>query len=447
MPEHKATCAWEYLQRIEQQTTLSDNVDLDQSKSQPYSSQLNPPSELQGNNLHARHVELPEASDRSHKIRFFFENTSDTRLGPDALAHMLWWSEKNDEVETYKAALVTALRLNINIGALLRPLKHRESFDLLWLLARDIDCLISGVKQINDLGAHLGTTVLHAACFAGFAEVLEPLFWRGACFDVVNDRNETPLDLAIVSGDIDTIRFALALGADPNQTLPLFTTGSAGIHNIMTLLLEYGADINRAFKRSTLGWFTVLEEGETLLEMALKDESIEEVRSLLSLGANPNVGYPLWGLLDGCALQGCNACVHEDLALLLVERDVSWSLYGWTLFHHAAHRAHARLLRAALDRITSQLELDGQDRFGRTALHYAVGTLGKVPLHQTLEVVSMLLKAGADVNARNAQGETVLEIAAGEGSVELVQLLQDAKARPTGKSRYQALPNMDTIKL
>jgi ankyrin repeat protein len=72
--------------------------------------------------------------------------------------------------------------------------------------------------------------------------------------------------------------------------------------------------------------------------------------------------------------------------------------------------------------------------------------LGKVPLQQTLEVVSMLLEAGADINAQDVRGATALTIATEKGSVELVQLIQDAGARRTGKRRYQALPNVDTTR-
>jgi ankyrin repeat protein len=58
----------------------------------------------------------------------------------------------------------------------------------------------------------------------------------------------------------------------------------------------------------------------------------------------------------------------------------------------------------------------------------------------------MLLEAGADIYTQDVRGATALKIAAGKGSVELVQLIQDAGARRAGKRRHQALPNVDTIK-
>lgn len=481
MPQHTATCARRYWQKIQRHTYAQDSIDLEQGQSRPYFPRLSPPSELEEDNLHSRNEELSKAPDKSHNLRIVHENTFDGRLAADALTQALWWFVETEDVESYKEALITALRQNVTMQNVKPPHKQMNRFRQLYLFATDIDELVCGAIQINDLDYDLGTTILHAACRTGFAELLEPLFWRGACFDVIDAHDETPLDSAIWSGDIDTIRFALALGADPNQTRALSTTGVAERHDIITLLVEYGADIDRAFGGSTLllaatkscDFATVrlalslgadpncqcplltafetgrhdimrllvehgadvdhIEKGQTLLGMALKDENLEEVRFVLSLGADTNVGDPMWNMFFTChcAMLRRHACVHEDLALLLLEQDdtiLTRSRHGRTLLHYAAKAAHARLLRAALDRITSRLILDGKDAFGSNALHHAAGALGMVPLQKTLEQVSMLLEAGADINAQDSSGATALDIAAGKGSDKLVQLLLDAGA-------------------
>lgn len=479
MPQHRAICARKYWQKIQRHTCAQDSIDLEQNQSRPYFPRLSPPSGLEEKYLHSGNNELSEALDKSHTLRIVQENTLDGRLAADALTQALWWFVETEDVESYKETLITALRLNISMKNVKPPHKQMNRFRQLYLFATDIDELVRGAIQINDLDYDLGTTILHAACRTGFAELLEPLFWRGACFDVIDAHNETPLDSAIWSGDIDTIRFALALGADPNWNDPLYDAWAARRHDIMTLLVEYGADINRVSEDSTLllaaiescdfdtvrlalslgagpnlecpllpAFFTgrqdimrlLVEYGAdvdyvygdgTILGMAMKDEVLEEVRFVLSLGADPNVGDPMWEMLESCVVQGCNDCVHEDITLLLMEKDVTLltkSRYGWTLLHYAADGAHSRLLRAAMDRITSQLVLDGKDESGSNALHYAAGTLGKVPLEQTLEMVSILLEAGADINAQDSMGATALKIAAGKGSVELVQLLLAAGA-------------------
>lgn len=134
-----------------------------------------------------------------------------------------------------------------------------------------------GVRQINDIDNHLGTTILHTACYADFAELLEPLFWRGACFDALDRFGGTPLNAAILSGDIDIVRFALALGSDPNLEWPLLGAFSAERHDLITLLLKHGADINKFY-------------GEyTLISAAIEDSDLKRVRLALSLGADPNV--------------------------------------------------------------------------------------------------------------------------------------------------------------
>lgn len=151
----------------------------------------------------------------------------------------------------------------------------------------------------------------------------------------------TLLLAATQSCDLDTVRLALSLGADPNLECPLsiasdtgrhdvtfhwtnlecplFVASDAGRHDIMGLLVEHGADVDR------------IEKGQTLLGLAMKDENLEDVRFVLLLGADPNVGDPMWGMLESCVVQGCNACVHEDIALLMMEQDVAlliMSRYG-----------------------------------------------------------------------------------------------------------------------
>jgi ankyrin repeat protein len=412
MPQHKATCARKYWRKIEQHPSLIEIASVVQGASQPYSSHLSISDLSEGN------VQLPDARDETCTLRIVPEMTLNLRLAADALARALVHFKKTNNVESYKAALVTAFRLNINIEWPERlPDEAPEIFLQLSELATAVDQLVRGNTRINDLVDH--GELLHRACAAGVAEILEPLFWRGARFDVLDTDGYTPLESAIESGDIDTVLFALTLGSDPNQNHPLLAAYEAGRHDIMTLLVEYGADVNYS------------SQGQTLLGLALEEEIFEEVRFVLSLGADPNVGDWMWELLESCVVQGCSACFHEDLALLLMEQDVTLltrSKYGYGLLHYAADGAHARLLRAALNLITSRLILDGKDESGSNALHYAAGTVGRVPLHQTIEVVSMLLEAGADINARNAQGATALKIAAEEGSDKFVQLLLDAGA-------------------
>ncbi len=58
-------------------------------------------------------------------------------------------------------------------------------------------------------------------------------------------------------------------------------------------------------------------------------------------------------------------------------------------------------------------------RFGQTVLMFARGRPIQIP---------MLLERGADINAKDPQGNTVLKLARNEGDKEVAQLLQQAGA-------------------
>jgi ankyrin repeat protein len=123
-----------------------------------------------------------------------------------------------------------------------------------------------------------GMTIQHLACDAGLADLLEPLFWRGASLETFDEVGLTPLEWAVKSGDLDTVLFALALGADPALGTPFTKASFAGRRDIMMALAKYGADVNEEDSN-----------GDTALGCAVSEEYLEGVRFLLSLGAHANL--------------------------------------------------------------------------------------------------------------------------------------------------------------
>jgi ankyrin repeat protein len=115
----------------------------------------------------------------------------------------------------------------------------------------------------------------------------------------------------------------------------------------------------------------------------------------------------------------------DRLALLLRDPDAinRHSHDGWTPLALAAHfgaRASAKLLLAA----GADLSVRSKNPTGNTPLHAAVA--GK-----RHELVELLVEAGADVNAQDADGWTPLNLAAHEGIPETVSLLLANRADPT----------------
>ena len=93
-----------------------------------------------------------------------------------------------------------------------------------------------------------------------------------------------------------------------------------------------------------------------------------------------------------------------------------------TALHYAAQRCEPDVVQALLEGAGKRL-LEKPDDLGRTPLLCAVQA-GRV------ESVRVLLAAGADVNARDADGNTAVRTAAAEGTLEMVKLLVAAGADP-----------------
>jgi ankyrin repeat protein len=116
----------------------------------------------------------------------------------------------------------------------------------------------------------------------------------------------------------------------------------------------------------------------------------------------------------------------DRLAMLLQEDSAAARAYsadGWTplaLTAYFGHPAAARLLLAA----GADLHAISRNDNANMPLHAAVA--GK-----HLDMVRLLVEAGADVNAQDGRGWTPLNLAAHEGPADLVTTLLAAGADPT----------------
>lgn len=99
----------------------------------------------------------------------------------------------------------------------------------------------------------------------------------------------------------------------------------------------------------------------------------------------------------------------------------SYSGDGWTALHLAAFFGHDRAVMFLVE-AGADTEARAHNRQDNMPLHAATAGLHR-------DVVVMLVRHGADVGARNAEGMTPLHMAAHAGDIELLALFLDAGAR------------------
>jgi len=249
---------------------------------------------------------------------------------------------------------------------------------------------------------------------------------------------------AAAAGDIEGVRRAIEQGGSANSQIPQWTALSAasfyGHREVVDLLLEQGADINKADE----------ESGRTPLHRAIIGEEPEIAAGLIERGADVNlrtkagasalmfavaIGHPaLISTLvekgavveakteDGeTALMFAAANGLKEIAQLLkaAGADVNaLSNTGWTALKSAVRAKHVEIVRWLLEN-GAGVDLKGDS--GWTALMSAVQS-------ENLDLARMMTEAGADVNAKTKSGATSLMLAAEYGLVDFVKFLLEKGA-------------------
>jgi len=218
---------------------------------------------------------------------------------------------------------------------------------------------------------------------------------KGADVNVHSSRGMTPLKVAAsVHGNIATLRYLLEKGADLKQidesgADALQIAALKGDAAMVRLLLDKGADARTADK----GGYTALLNAFTVVDP-------ERVRMLLDAGADVNAA----NTNSGEVKNGPIDLVHLN-AVFLAAPDQDPSVVKALLVRgaHADERDHRKL----------------------TPLSAAVSTDDP-----KLETIRQLIAAHADVNARDGNGESVLDWALKYRNPEVLTILKDAGAKP-----------------
>lgn len=298
-----------------------------------------------------------------------------------------------------------------------------------------------------------GTTPLHGAAESGNVEIIRSLLARGADVNALEGRRGTPLSIAASHGHAEACRVLLEAGARrPPDLLERAVQG--GDVETLKVCLSPGARTGQAAHPVI---------GDTLLHLAAERAHPEMCEFLMKGGAqvarhDPNASdkggrTPLHALAEtgdffdvvGTRLirRRRGKTPGEDTwrtlhALLKGGADPARKdALDRTPLHTAAESGNEFVVKGLLTfrPETTRDQVRAGDRFGRTPLHLLAAS-GRYRYPVLYPIVDLFLEAGADINARDNDGQTPLHKAVScedeEPSLDFIRtLLQrgaDAKA-------------------
>ena len=331
---------------------------------------------------------------------------------------------------------------------LIDAVKRGDSAAVLALIARKADV---NAAQPD------GTTALHFAVSRNDLASVELLVRSGASVRAANRYGVTPLQLASTNGHVAIVEHLLTAGADPNTAMPdgetvMMTAARTGAVGVISALAAAGANVN-ARERA---------KGQTPLMWAAAENNAAAVKRLIELGASPrerskNGSFtPYLFAVRGGHVAAARVLIDEGVA---VDESLTDGTSALVL---AVINAHYELAGFLVDRGANP----NADAQGWTALHQiawsrrhnagfnlpgpvATGNL------DSLELARKLVKAGADVNARqkkepkdgnrnlqNRLGATPFLLAAKSNDVSLMRTLLELGADPKLKTNNGTTPLM-----
>jgi hypothetical protein len=239
------------------------------------------------------------------------------------------------------------------------------------------------------------------------------------------------------SGDADSARLLIAAGADVNDALPdgasaLIIAAHSGHRQAAVALLEAGANANA----NAVGY--------TALHAAVLRSDVELVKALLARGANANApitkGMPVRRNSQDFELpKTLVGATPYTLAAKFLEPDIMRALAAAGADTRLPMKDGATPLMAAAGMgiaPPAQDEKRGTDRRGLAILDGGIVE----PESRVLETVTTALALGSDLEAVNASGETALHIAAAQGYETVVRALAERGANLNARNARGQTP-------
>jgi ankyrin repeat protein len=266
---------------------------------------------------------------------------------------------------------------------------------------------------------------LHLAAEKGFLTVAETLLDHKADVNSRDGNQTTPLREAAMWDRVEMVKTLLAHGADVNakdihDSTPLAEAVNQGRTGAVNALLAAKADVN-----------TVDGSGQTPLSIAAWNSQGNLVKELLDANADPNRGtinMPLSGVINTYYADMDRTSLCERLLRAgadpskfarIIQRG---SVFSGSPIELAVWQNETNVVKMLLD---YKADANGTEVW---ASNPTITLLMEASSKSNILMAKALLAHGAEVNARDASGDTALAYAIGSRSPETVALLINNKA-------------------
>uniref|UniRef100_A0A1A9VGK1 SH3 and multiple ankyrin repeat domains protein 3 n=1 Tax=Glossina austeni TaxID=7395 RepID=A0A1A9VGK1_GLOAU len=217
----------------------------------------------------------------------------------------------------------------------------------------------------------------------------------------------------INGGHVEKIAKMCAKGLDPNFHCPesgetplTVATGAKKPNKLLIALVNGGALLDYRTK-----------DGTTALHRAVEKDSLEAVTTLLELGASPNYKdargiTPLYiSITRKCDAKITESLLHDHASLGTQDNQ------GWNEVHQACRHGLVQHLEHLL---FYGADMDGRNASGNTPLHVCA-------VNNQEACARMLLFRGAQRGALNFANQTPYQVAVIAGNLELAEIIQNYK--------------------
>lgn len=291
--------------------------------------------------------------------------------------------------------------------------------------------------QGADINAHDNTlkiTPLHCAAYRGNDEMAEFLLDKGADGNAVARNGNTALHLATQFGQRKVMKLLLArrvnsqIANQDGATGLQIAVGTESDEATVPLLVKNKVDVN----------VRNIKTGNTALHLAVECRRPRIILFLLDRGATIDMTNED-GLTPLQLAAKTNNCEAISLLLQRCAKVEARSLSGFTALQLAVHEGHW----VAFDLLLiGGSNINAWSKHGETLLHEQAKKPTGIP------IAFKLLEQGANIEARNSQGNTPLQVAALEGNKDMVMFLFSRGAKldvetAKGESLLHITPPVD----